>query len=168
MKTLVLGKRDCKSSHPVQAKENRTLRRLQRRIDTTTALLEHTADPAARQRVLRKVQVLESRKRRVYDSHRDKQYEHFLSKLDNLDFQNRTRAFWSEVQDVLGKRSASSSSGVVKNSEGVLSNSKETFLENWASFYENLYKVDSRFEPARRDNPLEHQLGWEGPQILKT
>ena len=55
---------------------------------------------------------------------------------------------------------------MIKNSDGVLSNSKETFLENWASFYENLYKVDPKFEPARRDNPLEHQRGWEGPQIL--
>ena len=165
VKTTVLGKRDLQRSHKVQAKANRTLRRIQCRIDTTTAQLQHTTEPAARQRILRKVQVLEARKHRVIETHSEKQYSRFLSKLDNLDFQNRTRAFWSEVQDVLGKRSASSSSGVVNNSDGVPSNSKETFLENWASFYENLYKVDPRFEPAQRD-PLEHQLGWEGPQIL--
>ena len=60
-KTSVLGKRDPNRGRKVQIKENRTLRRLQRRIYATTASLENISDPVARQRVLREVQLLEMR-----------------------------------------------------------------------------------------------------------
>ena len=65
---------------------------------------------------------------------------------------------------MLSKRSACSSSGVVKNSEGVVSDSEETFLEYWASFYETLYKSDPKFE--FKSEPLSGQFEWEGPQCL--
>ena len=79
--------------------------------------------------------------------------------LENLDQSNRGLAFWAEVKNTLGKKGGKNTIGVIKNKRGELSDSQESFLENWASFYENLYRASE----SSREFAM---AGGGGPQAL--
>ena len=122
-------------------KENRTLRRIQHLIDTTSAELLRCKNPTTRTQLLKKVKKFQRKKVEHTRKYKKKQYENFLDKLESLDTQNRMLAFWDEVKSTLGGKSKDQI-GVIRNNDGELSNSKESFLENWAAFYENLYSAN--------------------------
>ena len=105
-----------------------------------------------RDRLFTKLKKLEAKKRKLLDSHSSKKYELFLQNLEDLDFQNRTRKFWTEVSTIRNAKNKEGY-GVVKNSEGVVSKNREEFLEFWAHFWENLYsekQVDSNYVPLSK------------------
>ena len=117
------------------------MRRIQHRLDAAAQELLNEPDSTAREQLLRKVQKLERKKMEYIEKCKAKQYEHFLNKLENLDASHRMYAFWKEVKSTLGGKCSKNLTGVVRNIEGELSNSENSYLENWAAFYERLYST---------------------------
>ena len=56
--------------------------------------------------------------------------------MNDLDFQNRTRTFFSEIRR---KYSNKEETGPIKNKQGTLSDNVNDTLKNWTEFYKDLY-----------------------------
>ena len=123
-----------------KAQTTRNVRRIQAKLDRASSDLINETNVTERTRLLEELQVLEARKREMLKRETEKTYEYFLSELENLDITNRAYAFWSEVNNTLGQKGGNMV-GVIKNELGELSDSQDSFLENWACFYENLYAI---------------------------
>ena len=83
----------------------------------------------------------------------EQEYQDFLSSLEQLDFQKRTRQFFQKLRS---RTKSDSDNFVIKNAEGSLSKSPEEFKENWAQFYERLY--EGHREPTFDARPVENQI----------
>ena len=163
VKSESLGKRkEGERGHPIQ--ENRTLRRLQAKIDNTSSALLNETAPAKRAQLLKEVSKLKNKKLEAAEKYKRRQYENFLTKLESLDTQKRMLAFWREVKSTMGGKNGSKIPGVVKNKEGILSDSQNSFLENWATFYEELYTSGGNEQFEHFELPVEE----EGPQCLNS
>ena len=99
-------------------KATRAIRRLQTKLDRVSAELIAETALDKRTELLDKVRTLEVKKREALERKKEKQYEYFLSELEQLDMSNRSTAFWAEVNSTLGKKDGKNSIGVIKNKHG--------------------------------------------------
>ena len=67
---------------------------------------------------------------------KDRRFKIWLQKMNDLDFHNRTRAFFSEIRS---KYSRNEEMGPIYNKDGELSSNTSETLENWSEYYKNLY-----------------------------
>ena len=132
-----------KRSFEKKVNVNPRLKRLQRRLTETTFELENeNLDIEVRDRLFQKHKKLILKKSKLVEALQAKKYERFLKKLEDLDFKNRTRRFWSEVASIRNSKTREGI-GVVKNRDGEISKTREEFLDFWADFWEILYSGKS-------------------------
>ena len=84
-----------------------------------------------------RLQNLEHLMRVEYYRVKNGQFSKWLGKLSKLDYKRRTRTFFRELRK---KQKETEHFGPIKDSSGKLSKSWTESLDNWATFYELLYK----------------------------
>ena len=77
-------------------------------------------------------------------------WEQWIKKLNLLDHQKATRKFYAEMR---GNNTEDELFGPIKNEKGKLSTTLEECLENWRSYYKNLYRQPE--DKERKDNDCE-------------
>ena len=89
---------------------------------------------------------------------RDADFKNWLAKMNNLDFQRRTRMFFSEVRR---KYRPTELFGPIQNSSGSLSRNLTETLKNWSDFYSKLYtdrELQFSYETPDDDPELDKEL----------
>ena len=82
------------------------------------------------------VKTLEKALYTQYSIDRQNDYLLWLEKLNKMDYNRRSRAFFAHLKSKVGEPE---NFGAVFDKSGVLSTTLEGSLENWAAFYEELY-----------------------------
>ena len=85
----------------------------------------------------------------------------WLSKMNDLDFHNRTRTFFSELRK---RHKATENSAPIIDSSGVISKNIDETLSNWAEYYKKLYFCNDkvvRFPTPDHDEFLDRDLELE-------
>ena len=82
-----------------------------------------------------------------YEHEKKKKFSEWREKMDELDFQNRTRSFFNELRK---KHNTHQKAGPIIDSSGNLSRNFDNTLKNWTKCYKNLYscKDCSTFIPT--------------------
>ena len=73
-----------------------------------------------------------------YKHEKDSKFSTWIRKMNDLDFQNRTRVFFSEIRS---RQKLDEQPVPIRNLDGKLSDSLEETLKNWTEYYKNLYSI---------------------------
>ena len=90
-----------------------------------------------------------------YKHEKDGRFSTWLRKLNDLDFQNRTRAFFTEIRS---RQKLREEPVPILDTNGTLSDNLKETLDNWSEYYKNLYSGESLpIEPTSFPTPGEHE-----------
>ena len=87
--------------------------------------------------LIQKYQTLEKQLYSFYEQEKQRRWEQWVRKLNNLDHVRATRAFYAELKH---NSSQEEQFGPIVNKKGVLSTSLKDCMANWKNYYAELYK----------------------------
>lgn len=86
---------------------------------------------------------------------KNRKFSIWLRKMNDLDFQSRTRAFFAEIRS---RQQTREEPVPILGKDGTLSDNLQDTLKNWTEYYENLYCDNSEFsEPNIFPTPDAHE-----------
>ena len=71
----------------------------------------------------------------------DRRFSTWIRKMNDLDFNNRTRAFFSKIRS---RQMAEEEPSPIVDSNGILSDNLEDTLKNWTQYYRSLYTCECK------------------------
>ena len=116
-------------------------------ISRTLALLEKHGDPS---NAIGQLRLLYGRTdgwiEQEHNALEKKEWEHTLQRLEQLDFQTRTREFWKTLKHLRSKRAECFTPNCIKGPDGTSSSTTKEFQKYWADFYKHLYSIEGPFD----------------------